>query len=152
VEPAVSVQVPAGWPDSVQPRGSGGFETTAVAWLLDVVPPDYRLHGVLRRSPVALAAVATHHIAACVQGAREGYRTTRTELRETLAPHTVNEVLAAYRSEGQRLVASRRADHPGPQPLNRLVPHGEAELITVSEMRGRYWLRTLFPGPHGSAT
>ena len=27
-----------------------------MAWLLDVVPPDYRLHGVLRRYPVALAA------------------------------------------------------------------------------------------------
>ena len=105
----MSGQVPAGWPDGVQPPGDPDFETTAVAWLLDVVPPDYRLHGVLRRYPVALAAIATHHIAACVQGAREGYRTTRTELGGTLAPQTVSEVLAAYRSEGQRLVATATA-------------------------------------------
>jgi hypothetical protein len=41
--------------------------------------------------------------------AREGYRTTRTELGGTLAPPIVEEVLAAYRSEGQRLVAISRA-------------------------------------------
>jgi hypothetical protein len=109
MEPGVSGQVPAGWPDRVQPPGSPDFETTAVAWLLDVVPPDYRLHGVLRRHPIALAALARHHIRACVQGAREGYRTTRTELGGILSPPAVGEVLAAYQSEGQRLVATAAA-------------------------------------------
>ena len=46
---------PPGWPAGVHPPGSEDFESTAVGWLLDVVPPDYRLHGVLRRYPVALA-------------------------------------------------------------------------------------------------
>ncbi len=49
---------PPGWPAGVHPPGSEDFESTAVGWLLDVVPPDYRLHGVLRRYPVALAAMA----------------------------------------------------------------------------------------------
>jgi hypothetical protein len=93
----------------VHPPGSPDFEATAVAWLLDVVPPDYRLHGVLRRHPIALAALARHHVRACVQGAREGYRTTRTELGGALPPRTVEEVLAVYRSEGQRLVATAAA-------------------------------------------
>jgi hypothetical protein len=105
----MTAQLPPGWPDGVHPPGSPDFEATAVAWLLDVVPPDYRLHGVLRRHPIALAALARHHIRACVQGAREGYRTTRTELGGTLSPHTIDEVLAVYRAEGQRLVATAAA-------------------------------------------
>jgi hypothetical protein len=80
-----------------------------VDWLLDVVPPDYRLYGVLRRDPVALATMARHHLDAAVQGAREGYRTARTELKEDLPPHAVDAVLAAYRREGRRLVDTSRA-------------------------------------------
>ena len=35
----MTAQLPPGWPDGVQPPGSPDFEATAVAWLLDVVPP-----------------------------------------------------------------------------------------------------------------
>ena len=80
-----------------------------MTWLLDVVPPDYRLHGVLRRHPVALAAMARHHLAACVRGAREGYRTARAELGDELPPGGVEAVLDAYRTEGGRLVETARA-------------------------------------------
>ena len=80
-----------------------------MTWLLDVVPPDYRLHGVLRRHPVALAVMARHHVAACVQGAREGYRHARSELGNELPPGGVESVLAAYRAEGGRLVETARA-------------------------------------------
>lgn len=101
--------VPTGWPDGVHPPGSPGFEQTAVNWLLDVVPPDYRLHGVLVRHPIALATLARHHLAACVEGAREGYRRARTELGKDLPPGGLAAVLEAYRSEGRRLVAASRA-------------------------------------------
>ena len=47
--------VPPGWPEDVRPPGSGDFEGSAVAWLLDVVPPEYRQYGVLRRHPAAAA-------------------------------------------------------------------------------------------------
>jgi hypothetical protein len=93
----------------VHPPGSDEFEQTAVTWLLDVVPPDYRLHGVLRRHPVALATLARHHVAACVQGAREGYRIARAELGGQLPPGGMEAVLAAYRAEGGRLVETARA-------------------------------------------
>ncbi len=93
----------------MHPPGSDDFESTAVGWLLDVVPPDYRLHGVLRRYPVALATMARYHSKACVEGAREGYRTARTELADALPPHAVDTVLAAYRKEGARLAAVARA-------------------------------------------
>jgi hypothetical protein len=101
--------IPPGWPAGVHPPGSEEFESTAVGWLLDVVPPDYRLHGVLRRYPIALATMARYHSKACVEGAREGYRTARTELASVLPPHAVDTVLAAYRKEGARLAETARA-------------------------------------------
>ena len=101
--------IPPGWPAGVHPPGSDDFESTAVGWLLDVVPPDYRLHGVLRRYPVALAALARYHSKACVEGARQGYRTARTELAGVLPPHAIDTVLAAYRKEGARLAATAEA-------------------------------------------
>jgi len=101
--------VPPGWPAGVHPPGAEDFESTAVGWLLDVVPPDYRLHGVLRRYPLALAAMARYHAKACVEGAREGYRGARTELAASLPPHAIDTVLAAYRKEGARLAATARA-------------------------------------------
>ncbi len=105
----MAAYLPPGWPTGVHPPGSEGFERTAVAWLLDVVPPDYRLHGVLQRHPIALATLARRHLAACVEGARQGYRTARTELADVLPVSGVDAVLAAYRSEGHRLVTAARA-------------------------------------------
>jgi hypothetical protein len=104
-----AAQVPAGWPAGVHPPGSADFERTAVSWLLDVVPPDYRLHGVLVRHPVALAALARHHVAACVAGARDGYRSARAELGKELPPSGLAAVLAVYQAEGRRLVTTARA-------------------------------------------
>src|SRR6516225_12052510 len=105
----MAAYVPPGWPSGVHPPGSEDFERTAQAWLLDVVPPDYRLHGVLRRYPLALAAMAAHHTKACVAGAREGYRNARTEVGAALPPHALEALLAAYRAEGRRLVATAEA-------------------------------------------
>jgi hypothetical protein len=105
----VAAYLPPGWPAGVHPPGSEGFEQTAVAWLLDVVPPDYRMHGVLRRHPIALAVLARHHLAACVEGARKGYRSARSELGDVLPPQGLDAVLAAYQAEGSRLVATALA-------------------------------------------
>jgi hypothetical protein len=105
----MAAYLPPGWPTGVHPPDSEDFQTTAIDWLLDVVPSDYRLHGVLRRHPMALAAMARHHTAACVEGARRGYRTARTELAEVLPPHAVDAVLAAYHSEGRRLAETAEA-------------------------------------------
>ena len=80
-----------------------------MSWLLDLVPPDYRLHGVLLRYPPALAVLAKHHATACVEGARHGYRGARSELGDQLPPGGIESVLAVYRSEGARLAAAARA-------------------------------------------
>ena len=101
--------LPQGWPDEVRPPGSEDFGDSAVAWLLDVLPPDYRRHPVLRRHPAALASVARYYARSCVEGAREGYRTARVELGVALPPHAVDGVLAAYKMEGFKLAATARA-------------------------------------------
>ena len=101
--------VPTGWPETVHPPGTTGFEPTAVSWLLDVVPPDYRMHEVLARHPIALATLAQHHLTACIEGARQGYRTARAELGKDLPPASLAAVLAAYQAEGRRLVAAAKA-------------------------------------------
>ena len=105
----VTVYVPPGWPAGVHPPGSEEFENSAISWLLEVVPADYLLHGVLKRHPVALATLARHHLDACVDGARNGYRTARTELGPHLPPSAIEAVLTAYRNEGRRLAAAAMA-------------------------------------------
>ena len=105
----MTAYIPPDWPTGVHPPGSEDFEASAVGWLLDTVPPGYRSHDVLRRYPVALATLARHHMAACVHGARQGYRSARTELGEVLPPHALQQVLAAYNIEGSSMAATERA-------------------------------------------
>jgi hypothetical protein len=93
----------------VQLPGSDGFELTAVAWLLDIVPPEARQSQVLRRYPVALAFLARHHALGTLEGARRSYRTARGELGAEVPPHAVEALLTAYRTEGYRLRDTARA-------------------------------------------
>src|SRR6266700_2379525 len=123
----VTTFVPPGWPTGVQPPGSPDFERSAATWLLDVVPSDYLLHGVLKRHPIALASLARHHLNACVEGARSGYRTARSELGPHLPPGAVEAVLAAYRSEGSRLAPPARAQ----QPSSRKAPERAATRLAL---------------------
>jgi hypothetical protein len=120
----MSLSVPTDWPAGVHPPGSPDFARTASAWLLDAVHPDYRLHGVLVRHPIALAAVARHHLNACVDGARNGYRTARSDLGRHLPPGALEQVLAAYGAEGRRLATAARAAELIERALcgDRLVP------------------------------
>jgi hypothetical protein len=101
------VYVPSGWPDAVAPPGSEDWEATAVEWLLELVP--YLRETTVRRYPVALAVIARHIVAGAIDGARDGYRTVRTELSEAVPPHAVDAALAAYRDEGRRLVAAEKS-------------------------------------------
>lgn len=96
--------LPPGWPPEVRTPGTPDWESSAVAWLLDAVPADYRAYGVLRRHPLALARMARHHVNAAVEAARTGYRGAAVELKEHLPPHAIEAVLEAYRREGPRLV------------------------------------------------
>ena len=90
------------------PPQAPDWQRSAVAWLFDLCPPDYRAHEVLRRHPVVLARFAAQHVAANVQAARDGLRTVREELRDVVPPEVVEAAIAAYDREGRRLVAAGR--------------------------------------------
>ncbi|MFC7718702.1 hypothetical protein [Nonomuraea recticatena] len=101
--------VPPEWPSEVRTPDIPEWETSAVAWLLDAVPPDYRAYEVLRRHPYALARMAGHHVRASIEAARAGYRGAAVELKGHLPPHAVEAVLDVYRREGPRLVQLARS-------------------------------------------
>ncbi len=112
------------WPASVHPPGSDSFERTALEWLFDHVPADYRLHGVLRRHPVALSRLARQYVSAALEAAREGYRTARVDLRDQLPPHALDQVMNAYLAEGQRTADVLRAVEAVDGALRASVPDG----------------------------
>ena len=92
----------------MRPPGTPDWEHTAVAWLFDLVPPDYRAHEVLRRYPVLLARFAADHVAAGLEAARTGWRTVRVELADELPADAIEAAMTAYEREGARLAAAAR--------------------------------------------
>jgi hypothetical protein len=59
----------------------------------------------MRRHPIVLAFHARH----VLEGARRGYRTTRSELGALVPPNVTAAALGEFRAEGQRLSAALRA-------------------------------------------
>jgi len=104
----VDAVVPPGWPEQVRPPGAPDWEQSAVAWLFDLVPPDYRAHAVLRRYPVLLARFAGDHVAAGLEAARAGWRTVRVDLADHLPADALEAAITAYEREGTRLAAAAR--------------------------------------------
>ncbi len=100
--------VPAGWPEHVRPPGAPDWERTAVSWLFDLCPPDYRGYPVLSRHPAVLAWLAGHHVEGQVQAARRALATARAELTAVPQP-VLRETLAAVEAELARLLGAQRA-------------------------------------------
>lgn len=95
--------LPPGWPAEVRPPGTPEWERSAVAWLLDQVPPDYRRYEVLRKHPVLLARFAADHVSAGLDAARRGWRTLRADMADQLPPEVIEAAMSAYEREGTRL-------------------------------------------------
>lgn len=91
-----------------EPAGHSRLGGLRRAWLLDLVP-EYRQHATVRRHPLVLAFIARHVIDGATEGARHGYRTTRSELDELVPPHVVGAALKAWRTEGRRMATTARA-------------------------------------------
>jgi hypothetical protein len=101
--------LPPGWPPAVRPPGAPEWERSAVGWLFDQCPGDYRSYDVLRAHPVVLARFTAHALAAALDASRRGLSTARTELRDAVPPHVVEAAVQAYEREGARLLAVQRA-------------------------------------------
>ena len=100
---------PPGWPRQVRPPGAPGWEHTAVAWLLDICPPEYRSYPTLRRHDVVLARFAVLHVEACQAACRRGLSEARGALREVADPDTVEAAVQTWLAEEARLRGERRA-------------------------------------------
>ena len=100
---------PPGWPAQVRPPGAPAWERTAVAWLLDVCPPEYRGYPVLRNHEVVLARFAVLHVDAAQAAVRRGLSEARGALRDLVDPDTVEAAVLAWQAEEARLAAERRA-------------------------------------------
>jgi hypothetical protein len=99
----MGADLPPGWPDQVRPPLSPEWERSAVAWLFDLCPPDYRAHEVLRRYPVILARLAREHCLVGAESARKGLATVRADLASVVPPEAVEATVSAYEREGARL-------------------------------------------------
>ncbi|MEU4234387.1 hypothetical protein AB0F17_59780 [Nonomuraea sp. NPDC026600] len=96
---------PTGWPAQVPaPDDDPGWATHAMAFLLDCIPPDYRVHEVVH-DPLVLVRMATGHVDHALTALRAGYRAASVDLKPFLSPHAIEQVLEVYRSEGSRLNA-----------------------------------------------
>lgn len=100
---------PPGWPPSVRPPDTPRWEDTAIGWLLDQCPPEYRLYDGLRRHPVVLARFTALHVEASIQAAQRGISEARVSLREVLPTEALAGAIGMWEREGARLLKVRRA-------------------------------------------
>ncbi|MFY9914325.1 MAG: hypothetical protein WAK18_06655 [Nocardioidaceae bacterium] len=105
----MNTPVPPGWPRSVPPAHTPGWEDKATAWLLDHCPPDYRGYAGWRKNPIALAWLADRHIDGQVAAMRQAYREARVQLGEHVTAEALAEIMANLEAEGLRLVAAKRS-------------------------------------------
>ena len=100
---------PPGWPAEVRRPDAPDWEATAVAWLLDVCPPEYRGYRAVRGHPVVLARFAVLHVEASQAACRRGLSEARTELRHVVDLDVVDGAVQAWLAEDARLLGVRRA-------------------------------------------
>ena len=105
----VQLVAPPGWPAQVRPPGAPGWERSAVGWLLDICPPEFRSYPVLRRHEVVLARFAVLHVEACQAAVRRGLSEARAALRDVVAADAIESAVATLQREEARLLAERRA-------------------------------------------
>lgn len=101
--------MPADWPQELPPPRAEDWQREAVAWMFDLVPPEYRQYDVLRRHPLLLARFAAGHLEASLEAARRSWRSLRGELSGRLPTEVIEQAMAAYEREGSRLADARRA-------------------------------------------
>lgn len=99
---------PPGWPREVHPPDAPDWEATAVSWLLDQCPSEYRRFAGLRRHIVVLARFAVLHVEAQQAATRRGLSEIRGDLKNVADEAVVEAAVQTFRLEDARLVAVRR--------------------------------------------
>jgi len=93
----------------VRPPGSADWELTAVAYLLDCCPPEFRLYPVLRRHPVVLARFALRSVEGQARAVETGLAEVRTDLGRFVGPDVVDQAIDTWQRQGALLLRTRRA-------------------------------------------
>jgi hypothetical protein len=104
-----SAYVPPGWPAQVRPPGVPGWEASAIAYLLDCCPADFRSYRVLRNHPVVLAQFATHFVNGQHEAAQHGLAAIRTSVSELVEADVAEAATQAWLEQRARLARTRRA-------------------------------------------
>ena len=104
-----SVYLPPGWPERVRPPGSQDWEATAVAYLLDCCPADFRAYRVLHNHPVVLARFAAQFVEGQCRTTEEGLAGIRTSLAGHVSYEVVEAAAQAWLEQAARLARTRRA-------------------------------------------
>jgi len=97
---------PKGWPEPVEPPGKPGWEQSAVRWLYEHVPGEWREGRNGRQypqNPIMLARDAHYLVGGQLEGLREAYRKARVELADHFQPEQIAEQLDMYKFEAARL-------------------------------------------------
>lgn len=102
-------RTPPGWPGAVRPPGAPDWERTAVTWLLDQCPPEYRSYPVVTRHPVALAWLAGHQADGGLRAVRAALAGARADLGDRVPPPALAALMETLEGEQARLIAVRRA-------------------------------------------
>ena len=100
---------PPGWPREVRPPDAPDWEATAVSWLLDLCPPEYRRLAGLRRHVVVLARFAVLHVEAQQAATRRGLSEIRGDLKDVASQAVVDAAVQTFHLEDARLLGVRRA-------------------------------------------
>ncbi|MGY2875138.1 hypothetical protein ACVW00_002328 [Marmoricola sp. URHA0025 HA25] len=107
--PGSAPVAPPGWPPTVRPPGTPDWERTAINWLLDTCPPEYRAYPGLRRHPVVLARFAVLHVEAGQAAVERGLSEARGVLRDVAGQSEIAAALEIWEREAARLIGVRRA-------------------------------------------
>src|SRR3954447_18101256 len=104
---------PPGWPREVRPPDAPDWERTAVSWLLDLCPPEYRGYPALRRHAVVLARFAVAPLGPAHAAVKRGLGEARAELRDVATLDVVDAAVETWLAEGGRPRGGGRGGGPG---------------------------------------
>ncbi|MCW2810250.1 MAG: hypothetical protein JWP61_708 [Friedmanniella sp.] len=101
--------VPPGWPERVRPPGTPDWEQSALAYLFDCCPADFRAYRVLRNHPVVLAQFASRFVDGQYHSVQEGLAEVRTSLRDFVGAPVIEAAAQAWLEQSAQLTRTRRA-------------------------------------------
>jgi hypothetical protein len=105
----MNLVAPPGWPSEVRPPDAPDWEATAVSWLLDLCPAEYRRYPGLRRHVVVLARFAVLHVEAQQAASRRGLSQIRSDLKDVATLDVVEAAVQTFQLDEARLQSTRRA-------------------------------------------